>query len=87
MPLEWYTGAGSEVRSLHYLSPTTHNTTSCNPIQFQFYNSENQNAGAAYLTPGQRGRGCVDFYNGIVVGYRGVTLLVPGGVPAWGAGQ
>ena len=76
-----------QIKSLSYFRPTTENTTNCKPIQFMFYNEQHQDAGVAYLTPGQSGHGCVTFYSENVVSYNRVTMLVsvPNGIT--GVGQ
>ena len=76
-PLDWtnYTTFPMQIDSLRYFGPTTQNTQGCNATQFMFYNSLGQNAGFAYLTPGQLGNRCVDL--GTAVSYSGVNMLVP----------
>jgi len=66
-----------QVKSLEYSSQDNTNATDCNPIQFMFYNELGQISGVTYITPGESGVGCVDFYGSTVVAYNGVIMLVP----------
>lgn len=78
IPLVWTSNGPSNgsIQSIQYLEPITENVTAgCDPIQFQFYNSQAQFTAAAYFTPGQQGHGCVNFYNVTIEGYRGVKML------------
>ena len=56
-PLDWtnYTTFPTQINRFRYFGPTTENTQGCNTTQFMFYNSLGQDAGVAYLTPGQLG--------------------------------
>jgi hypothetical protein len=70
-PLEWwdYSRVGEtlavNIKSVRYLSPTTMNTTSRNPILFFFYGPEDiedeLENGVMEVTPGQNDQECVDF--------------------------
>ena len=77
-PLPWVI---PDIKSIRYLDGAT-NAAGCNvtppryPTQYMFYNRVGEYAGVAYLTLGQTGRGCVDFYNASVVSYSGVNMLV-----------
>ena len=70
-----------DVKSIRYLGVA--NVTGCDispplyPTQYFFYNRDSQYRGAAFLTAGQSGRGCVDFNGGSVVTYDGADLLEP----------
>jgi hypothetical protein len=45
-------------------------------MQFMFYNEQGLYSGVTYVTPGEAGQKCVDFYGSTIASYNGVTLLL-----------
>jgi hypothetical protein len=77
MPMIEPDNQGVQIKSLMYFGSTIKNTTLCNPIEFMFYDEQDHIRRALSFTPGQSSYDCVDFYNATIVGYAGVTILLP----------
>jgi hypothetical protein len=65
-----------QVKSLKYSSINNANATNCNPMQFMFYDELGLSLGVTYITPGEAGHKCIDFYGSTGAMYNGVTFVV-----------